>query len=180
MLEKLLSLLGINKTPTVNQNSTPEEIEKVFQQRSAHRVEELNEALADEDTPVGHIASLILNIEMIRYRVLHEANPQETEARRNELAKEIVQKIRKAPRTTLEPAGTYEPDVTYVNIMGNMGDGLIILKKERDKVMVPLLEELVREFGRSGDGLAAAILNGTYDEDLWEEYADKAQDSPDF
>lgn len=80
MLEKILNLFGRSR----GESSVEDDIEKTVQRRTAHRVAELNEALEDGDTPVGHIASLILNIEMIRYRVNYELNPTDTKRHRAE------------------------------------------------------------------------------------------------
>ncbi len=177
MLDKILSMFkrtvdGFGPKPT-----DPEGIAKLVEKRSAHRVAEYQEALAEGENPEGHLASLRINIEMIRYRVNHECLPAETEAKRAVFVEETLEVIRSTPQTILSPAGTYEADVTYVNIMGNLGDGLIALRKEKDAMMVAFAEDLVRAFGRPGDGLAAAILNGTYNDELWEEYAERAQDS---
>lgn len=154
-----------------------EGIAKLVEKRSAHRVAEYNEALTEGDNPVGHLASLLVNIEMIRYRVNYECLPAETEAKRAQFVQDTVKVINEAPGTTLTPAGTYEADVTYVNILGNLGDGAAALRAEGDAPMVAFVEDLVRAVARPGDTLAAAILDGSYNQELWEEHADRAQDS---
>lgn len=173
MLERMLNLFGRSRA----KSSTEEDVEKIVQRRSAHRVAELNEALEDGDTPVGHIASLILNIEMIRYRVNYELNPTDTKRHRADFVRRALHNLKNAPQTVLEPAGAYEPDITYVNILGNMGDGMITLRSEHDTAMVELLEDLVRGFARPRDELAQAILNDTYTEELWQKHAERAQRS---
>ncbi len=177
MFEKLLKLFRSNKT---NKIITQDDINRTFQKRAARRISELNEAIVDGKVPAGHIASLILDIEMLRFRVHHELNPLDALMRQAEFVERIVQLVCNAPQTILEPAGTYDADMTYVNILGNMGDRMLALRQKADWPMVTLLEEIIYIFARPGDHLAAAILDGSYTEELWAEYADCARQSYKF
>ena len=155
------------------------DLDAIVEQRVADRVAELNELFLTADVePAGYVATQILNLELARLRELHNLAPEVAQSRRQEFVQTTLQKVKSAPSTVFEPAGTLQADISYVNFMGMVGDGLILMRKQGNPVLIAYLEEFIGEFGRPGDDLAAAILDGRYNETMWQEHADRAMDMP--
>ncbi|MDO5097672.1 MAG: hypothetical protein Q4D85_02865 [Corynebacterium sp.] len=160
-------------------NYSEEEIDRIVAQRCEERAQELQEMIdSGEGFHVGHLAIAVVNLEMKKLRHTFELSPELASARFNQIVQDAVAKYRTAPHTVLEPAGTNMADVTYVNIMGSFGDGLIQLRREGPKIIADALTEIVRQVGRPNDPLAAAIIDGTYNDALWERHAEIAQSQP--
>ncbi|MDO5097674.1 MAG: hypothetical protein Q4D85_02875 [Corynebacterium sp.] len=165
-------------TPTEAMQSLPRLAEDLADSRTKHLEKELDDLVLKHNLYHGEILVRHVNYLLAQYRVMHEILPEYAEQKRHQFITSAVVEATQKAHTDLEPAGTLIPDVSYVNVIGGFGDGLILLRQDNDTLIAALLEDIVRALARPGDGLAEAVLANTYNNEVWEQYAAIAQQSP--
>ncbi len=165
--------------PASAQSAGSQDLDAIVEQRIADRIADLAATFANADEePAGHVAAKVLNLELARLRELYHLSPEAAQSRLHQAVQTSITKVKGAPNTIFEPIGTLEADITYVNFMGMVGDGLDYVRKQGIPVVIAFVEQFIREFARPGDDLAAAILDGRYNDALWQYHADQAMQQP--